>query len=89
MRYYKSRVPTDMTAADLNEVLKRCGKEQIITKVLYLDQTERGDEYTVVCSDGEEKVMLQHFFTRTGITWMWEEGYDEFRFSGSFGDKSN
>ena len=78
MRYYKTLVPTDMTAEDLNQVLKRGGKDEIITKVVCLDETERGSEYTVVCSDGEERVMLQHFFTRTGITWMWEEGYDEF-----------
>ena len=67
-----------MTAADLNDVLKRCGKDEIVTKVMCLDETERGSEYSVLCSDGEELVMIQHFFTRTGITWMWEEGYDEF-----------
>ena len=78
MRYSKTRVPTDMTAADLNDVLKRCGKDEIVTKVMCLDETERGSEYSVLCSDGEERVMIQHFFTRTGITWMWEEGYDEF-----------
>ena len=67
-----------MTAKDLNKVLKLCGQKEIITKVICLDETERGSEYTVVCSDGEEKVLLQHFFTKTGITWLWEEGYDEF-----------
>ena len=71
-------MPTDMTAADLNKVLKRGDKNEIITKVICLDETERGSEYTVLCSDGEERVMIQHFFTRTGVTWLWEEGFDEF-----------
>ena len=66
-----------MDALDLNEVLGRCGKEQIIAKVLYLDQTERGSEYTVVCGDGEEKTLLQHICS-SGITWLWDDDYDEF-----------
>lgn len=67
-----------MEVVGLNDALSRCGGgEIIVTEILCLDQTERGAEYTVICSDGEERIMLQHI-CGNGITWLWDENYDEF-----------
>lgn len=75
---YKKRITPQVEVNYLNEVLTRCGKGDInIPHINYLDRTEDGEEYSVMCSDEQERILLQHICSN-GITWMWKDDYEEF-----------